>query len=147
MSLPRIGKDGLVTPVASLFGGAAGRIALDDVKLGQFRIALGAIGQFSRQAAAGESAFANCFARFSSSLARSRCSQNFVENASRDRRVLIEVRHQPVVNDRIDDSVDLGVDELHLGLRFEPRIGQLDAEHSKSILRAHRLRKSTDPSP
>ena len=46
----------------------------------------------------------------------------------RDRRVLIEVGHQPVVNDRVDDAVDLGVDELHLGLRFEARIRQLDAE-------------------
>ena len=43
---------------------------------------------------------------------------------------LIEVGHQPVVNDRVHDSVDLGVDELHLRLRFEARIGQFDAENA-----------------
>ena len=48
----------------------------------------------------------------------------------RDRRILIEVSHQPFVDDRGDDAVDLGVDELHLGLRFEARIRQLDAEHA-----------------
>ena len=39
-------KNRLETPVASLLGGAAGGIALDDVKLGQVRIALRAIRQF-----------------------------------------------------------------------------------------------------
>ena len=48
----------------------------------------------------------------------------------RDRRVLIEVGHQPVVNNRVHDAVDLGVDELHFGLRFEARIRQFDAQHA-----------------
>ena len=120
----------LVTPVASLLGGAAGRIAFDDVKLGQFRIALGTIGQFAGQTAAGERAFADCFAGFARRFARARRGQHLVENPFRDRRVLIEIGHQPVVDDRVHDPVDLGVDELHLGLRFEARIGQLDAEHA-----------------
>ena len=41
---------------------------------------------------------------------------------------LIEEGHQPVVNNRVHDPVDLRVHELHLGLRFEARIRQLDAQ-------------------
>ena len=41
------GEDGLVTPIAPLFGRAAGGIALDNVKFGQFRVALGTVGQFA----------------------------------------------------------------------------------------------------
>ena len=48
----------------------------------------------------------------------------------RDRRVLIEVVHQPVVNSGVHDAVDLGVDQLHFGLRFESRIRQFDAQHA-----------------
>ena len=123
-------QDRLVTPIAALFRRATGGIALDNVKLGQLGIALGTIGQFARQTAAGERAFADRLARFPRGFARARCGQDFVENALRDRRVLIEVGHQPFVNDRVHDAVDLGVHELHLGLRFEARIRQLDAEHA-----------------
>ncbi len=121
-------QDRLVTPVASLFGRAAGGIALDDVKFGQFRIALRTIGQFSRQTAAGQRAFADRFTRFARRFACACRGQHFVENPARDRRILIEERHQPLVNHRVDDAVDLSVDQFHLGLRFEPRIRQLDAQ-------------------
>ena len=56
--------------------------------------------------------------------------RTFIKNPFRNRRVLIEKSHQPVVNDRVHDSVDLGVHELDLGLRFEARIRQLDAENA-----------------
>ena len=120
----------LVTPIAPLFRGAAGRIALDNIKLGQFRIALRAIGQFSRQPAASERTLTNRFARFACCFTCARGRQNFFENAPRDRRVLVEEGHQTFVNRRIDDAVDLGVHKFHLGLRFEPRVGQFDAEHA-----------------
>ena len=123
-------QDRLVTPVASLFRGATRGIALDDVKLGQFRIALRTIGQFSRKPATGEGAFADCLPRFAGGFAGARRRQNLVENSSCDRRVLIEEGHQPFVDDRVHDAVDLGVHELHLGLRFEARVRQLDAQHA-----------------
>ena len=59
----------LETPVAALLGGAAGGVTLDDVKLGQFRIALGAIGQFAGQTAAGQRAFADGLARLARGFA------------------------------------------------------------------------------
>ena len=83
-------KNRLVTPVASLLGRAAGRIALDDVKLGQVGIALGAIGQFPGQTAAGERAFADRFAGFARGFAGAGGRQDLVEDPFRDRRVLIE---------------------------------------------------------
>ncbi len=121
-------KNRLVTPVAALLGRATGRIALDDVKLGQVRIALRTIRQFSGKTATGQRAFADCLPRFAGGFAGARRRQHFVKDPFRDRRVLIEERHQPVVNHRVHDSVDLGIHELHLGLRFETRIRQLDAQ-------------------
>ena len=38
------GEDGLVTPIASLFRGASGGVALDNVELGEIRVALRTIG-------------------------------------------------------------------------------------------------------
>ena len=74
-------QDRLITPIASLLGRTAGGIALDDVKLGQFRIALRTIGQFAGQTAAGERAFANRLARFARRFARPRGRQDFIENS------------------------------------------------------------------
>ena len=86
------------------------------------------------QTAAGERAFADRFARFARRFPRAGRSQHLVENLFRDRRVLVEIGHQPVVNDRVHDAVDLGVDQLDLGLRLETRIRQLDAEHADQSL-------------
>ena len=94
----------LIAPVASLLGGAAGGIALDNVKLGEFRIALRTIGQFAGQSAAGQRAFANCFPRLSSGFPRPRGSKHLVENAARNRRILVEVSHQSVVSDGVHDA-------------------------------------------
>ena len=45
-----------------------------------------------------------------------------------DGRVLFEERAELVVDDRLDDALDLGVAELGLGLAFELRIRDLDAD-------------------
>ena len=45
-----------------------------------------------------------------------------------DRRVLLEERAELVVDDRLDDALDLGVAELGLGLAFELRLRNLDAD-------------------
>ena len=122
-------QDRLVTAVAALFRRASGGIALHDVKLGQFRVAFRAIGQLPRQTAASKRAFANRFARFARRFARARGREHFIENPPRDRRVFVKKRHQTFVNGGVDNPINLGVHELDLGLRFEPRIWQFDAEH------------------
>ena len=45
-----------------------------------------------------------------------------------DRRVLLEEGAELVVDDRLDDALDLGVAELGLGLPFELRLRNLDAD-------------------
>src|SRR5439155_11248926 len=87
----------LITPIPTLFRGTACRVALDNVKLRQFRIALRTIREFPGQSTTGERAFADCFPGFSSSFPRSRRSENFVEDAARNRRIFVEVSHQPVI--------------------------------------------------
>ena len=77
-------KNRLIAAVAPLLGRAAGGITLDDVKLGQCRIALRAIGQFARQSAAGQRAFADRFAGFARGFARPRGGQTLVNDPLRD---------------------------------------------------------------
>ena len=93
------GKDGLETAVASLLGGAAGGVALDDVELGQLRVALGAIGELAWEAATGEAALADRLAGLAGGFAGARGVQALVHDPLRDRRILVEVRHQPLVHD------------------------------------------------
>ena len=50
------------------------------------------------------------------------------DDALGDRRVLFEERAELVVDDRFDDALDLGVAELGLGLAFELRVRDLDAD-------------------
>ena len=123
-------QDRLITSIASLFGRTAGRVAFDNVKLGQLWIALRAIRQLSRQSAASERAFANRLARFTRGFPRARRRQDLVEDATRKRRVLVKICHQAVINDGIDDPFDLRVHELDLCLRFETRVRQFDAKHA-----------------
>ncbi len=64
-------KDRLEAAVASLLGGTAGRLALDQIQLATLGIALGAIGQLTWQAASIQSAFAaRQIAGFARCLAR-----------------------------------------------------------------------------
>src|SRR5579862_3503068 len=122
------GEDGLVTAVAALLGGAAGGVALDDVKLGQVRVALGAIGQLAGEAAAGQRALADGLAGAARGFAGAGGEQAFVDDLLRDGRVLVEECHEPFVDDGVDDAVDLRVDELHFGLGLEARVREFHAQ-------------------
>ena len=51
-----------------------------------------------------------------------------MHDALGDGRVLFEERAELVVDDRFDDALDLGVTELGLGLAFELRVRNLDAD-------------------
>ena len=73
-------EDRLETPVAALLGRAAGGVALDDVELGERRIALGAVGELAGQAAAGERAFADGLAGFARGFAGAGGHEAFVDD-------------------------------------------------------------------
>ena len=51
-----------------------------------------------------------------------------------DRRIGVKKGHQALVNNRGNDALNLGVDQLDLGLGFKPRIWQLDAQHADQSL-------------
>ncbi len=122
------GQDRLELAVAPLLGRAACGVALDDVELGVGGVAVRAIGQLAGQTAAGERALAHRFARFAGRLARARRHQGLVHYLLGHRRVAVKEVHQPVVNDRGNNAVDFRVDQFDLGLRFETRVGQFDAQ-------------------
>ena len=61
-------------------------------------------------------------------------SAAFDDHALGDRRVLFEERAELVVDDRLDDALDLGVAELGLGLAFELRLRDLDADDRRHAL-------------
>ena len=122
-------QDGLEAPVAALLGGAAGAFALDQVHLAAVRLALLAVGQLARQSTAIERAFAaREVAGLARRLARAGGFDRLVDDLARDRRVLLEEAAQPLVDERLHDAGDVGI-ELALGLSFELRLRQLDADH------------------
>src|SRR6185503_2648150 len=122
-------QDRLEAAVASLLGRAAGRFTLDDVELALARIALLAIGKLAGQRAAVERAFApHQVARLAGGFASAGRVDRLADDATRHRRVLLEIGAQLVVEDRLDDALHLGVAELRLGLPLELRVGNLDAD-------------------
>ena len=123
------GKDGLEAAVASLLGGAACGLALDQIDLAAFGIALGAVGQFAGKSAAIEHAFAaGEVARLAGGLAGARGVDGLVDDLAGDLRVLLEERAQLLVDEGLHGAGDVGV-ELALGLAFELGLRQLDADH------------------
>ena len=128
-------QDRLEAPVAALFGGAACRLAFDDVDLALRGIALLAIGQLARKAAAVERAFApDEIAGLARRFARARRIDGLPDDALRDRRVLLQELSELVVDDRFDDPLDLGVPQLRLGLTFELRLRDLHADDTGQAL-------------
>ena len=139
--LPLIGRIAWKRAVAALLGRAAGRLAFDDVDLAQRGIALLAVGELAGQRAAVERALAaHEIARLARRLARPRRVDGLRDDPLGDRRVLLEERAELVVDDRLDDALDLGVAELGLGLAFELRLRDLDADDARSGLRGCRRR-------
>ena len=124
-----IGRIAWKLPVAPLLRRSACRFSLDDVDLALRRIALLAVGELARQRAVVERALAaDEIPRLSRRLARARGIDGFRDDFLRDRRILFEVGPELVVDDRLDDALDLGVAELGLGLPFELRPRDLDAD-------------------
>ena len=130
--LPFKRQDRLRASVAALLGGAAGRITLDDEELGQRRILLLAVGELARQTRDVERAFA---ARQLARLARGLACAGRVDDLRHHglglgRRFEQELR-ELLGDERLDDALHFGRDELVLGLRGKLRIGQLDREHRR----------------
>ena len=127
-------EDGLEFAVAALLGGAAGAFALDEIKLAAVGIALAAVGQLAGKSAAIERALAaSKVASFAGGFAGASGFNGLVDDAPGNGRILLEVHAQALIDEGLHDAGDIGV-ELALGLAFELRLRQLDADHGHQAL-------------
>ena len=117
-------------PVAAPFGGAAGRVALDQEQLARILVVGGAVHQLAGQAAAGEDplAVADQFAGLARGLAGLGRQLGLGDHLLGGGGVLLEELGELVVDDLGDDPLDLAVAELGLGLPLELRVGHADAD-------------------
>ena len=128
-------QDRLCASIATLFGRTPGGVAFDDEELGQLRIALRAIGQLARQRGTLERALAlHDRAGFARSLASAGGRQAFVDDAARVTRLSLEVLGQRLCRGRLDQTLDLGIAELGLGLSLELRLAQFDRDDGGQAL-------------
>ena len=128
-------QDRLEPPVAALLGRAAGGIALDQEQLGVRRIALLAVGELAGQVGDIEHALApGQLARLARRLARRRRIDHLGDDRLGRRRVLLEPAIQALADHALHHLVDLGADQLVLGLRGELGVGHLDREHAGQTL-------------
>ena len=95
----------------------------------RLRIAFAAVGELAGQAAAVERAFAaSQVAGLAGGFAGAGSLNGLVDDALGDGRILLEVATQALVDEGLHGAGDVGV-ELALGLAFELRLRQLDADH------------------
>ena len=130
MSFPRMRQDRLVVAIAALLRGTACRIALDDEDLRLRRVALLAVGELSREARAVERALAaRQLARFARRLARAHGIGALLRDRARDRGILLELGRELLVEQVRDQTRDLAVAELGLGLALELRVRELHRDN------------------
>jgi hypothetical protein len=86
-------QNGLETTIASLLGGTAGGLTLDQIDLAPIGVAFGAISELAGKTSAVERAFASReIAGLSRGFARACSFNGFVDNAASDSRILLKER-------------------------------------------------------
>src|SRR5450759_662158 len=128
-------QDRLKTAVAALLGRATGGVAFDEVDLTFGGVALLAVGQLARQRHAFEGALADHeIAGLARRLAGAGRRQRLLDHSPAVGRVLVEVLPYSLGYCGLDLPLDLGVAELGLGMAFELRLDQLDADDGRQAL-------------
>ena len=114
-------QDGLETPVASLLRGAACGFAFDQEQFATLGLLLRTIGEFAGKASAVECALAaGQVASFASGFTRAGCVDRFVDDLSSDGRILLEIRAQAFVDERLHHACNVGIQlALSSGLQTE----------------------------
>ena len=92
------GQDRLEASVASLLGGAACGVTLDDVEFGEGGVALRAVSELAGESAAGEGALADGLAGLARGLAGPGGGESLLNDLLGDRWVLVEVIHETLVD-------------------------------------------------
>src|SRR5262245_3858532 len=122
-------EDCLESTIAPLLGRAAGRLTFDDVDLTQRGVALLAVRELAGKTASVKGALpAHEIPGFPSSFTCPGRIDRFTDDPLGDGGILFEKLAQLVVDDCFDDPFDLGVAKLGLGLTFELRPRDLDAD-------------------
>ena len=125
------GQNRLIAPRATLFGGPASAVTLDQENLRVRRIFFLTIGQFTRQRSHIHRGFTACqFTGF----ARRFTGQSGFNDLGNDRfgliRVLFEPLRQLFIHEAFDRRTHLGRDQLVLGLARKFRIRHFDRQHT-----------------
>ena len=125
-------KDGLRVAVASLFGRATGRIALDEENLRGFWVFIRAIGKFSWQSTARHWVFSlNAFACFSGSDT-CRCGQyHLIANKLSFFWMFFEIIAKSLSHGLLHSARHFAITQFCFGLSFELRLGHLDRDNSR----------------
>ncbi len=125
-------EDRLRLRVASLHGGTAGRVALDDEDLGDARVTARAVPQLARHAAGLEKSLApRLLARLACRHPGRRGLDRLADDVPRLGRVAVEPVVELVPRDALDEALRLGVAELGLRLSLELRFGELDGDDGR----------------
>ena len=129
-------QDRLRVGVAAGVGGAAGRIAFDEVQFAEVEVSAAAIAELVGQAAGGESALlvADEIAGFARGFASFGGDHAFHQDGLGGLRILFEEAAESVADHRRDGSFDFAVAEFDLGLRLELWIGVQDGDDGGEAL-------------
>src|SRR5438876_21032 len=128
-------QDRLERAVARIDGGAAGRVALDEVELRGRRVIDRAVRELARQRHAVERALAaGQLARLARGLARVASRERLVDDLLRLGRVLLEELRELDVDRLLDETAHPGIAELRLRLALELRHSELDGDDSGEAL-------------
>ena len=121
------GKNRLEAAIASLLGGSACALTLDEIEFAAIGIAFGAVRELAGQATAIQCTLApREVACLAGRLARSRRFNRLVDDLAGDWRILLEEHAQALVDECLHGSSDIRV-ELALGLPFKLRLRQFHA--------------------
>src|SRR5829696_3686143 len=121
-------QNGLEVPLPPLLGGPARRVALDDVELAPCRVLGRAIGELAWQRRALQVALADLLPHGPGREPRPRGLQRLVDDGLGLTGTLLQELGQVTVGRALDETFDLCVPELGLGLPLELRLGELDRD-------------------
>ena len=122
-------QDRLEGAVASLLGGTACRVSLDDVEFTDVGILAGAVRQLAGEGEALQRSFAlDQFACLAGRFAGVGGHNRLHHDVLRHLRILLHEGPETLVDHRIDNSLHFIVAEFRFGLSFELRIGNLHAD-------------------